>query len=78
MQGLLHDCAISVFTQGPMLGLMLRCHYLEIHDDSEEGAPRFDSAWDPTNQVASGDMGFVLSRITHRVCHNGRHWVRDS
>ena len=57
-----------------MLGLMLYCCYLEILNNSEEGAPRFYFALDLTNYVASPDMGFVFNGVTHSV----PHWVRDN
>lgn len=66
VQGILHECAISVFTRGPMLRLMLCCHYLEILDDSEERAPFLLSI----GQHKSCPVliwEFVLNRVTHSV-----------
>lgn len=60
--GPFHECATRVVAWGPVLVLIVYCHYLEILNNSEEGTPHFDVALDPTNYVASPGMGFASSR----------------
>lgn len=51
----------------PIQGLKLYCHYLEILNNFEEGAPHFHFALDSTNYIVNPDMEFVFNRATHSV-----------
>lgn len=75
MQGWFHGYMTYAATQhpmlkGPMLGLMLRCHYLEILNNFTVESMFFDEIqWNKIVHVSEGDMGSVQVPVSCCLGH---------